>query len=176
MLSDMNVEASSFPYTATYALLGPTTSLSSAAHLEATDFGSDFCRVAIVEFTCGSWPLLLVTVGLAPSDFPDRFGPKKSYGCGKSWNQSVNPIWAFVLARPMVEKYTCWSSCLTDASNPIWFSVERRYSPIAGRGALLLVQTVTLLPDRPACCTSCLAFATLGGPFGSPHGHAVSFS
>ena len=30
--------------------------------------------------------------------------PMKSPGCGKSWNQSVNPIWALVFGFPIVEK------------------------------------------------------------------------
>src|SRR5437764_14474182 len=69
-------------------------------------------------------PLLNDGVDLAA--YVVRRFPKKSPGCGKSWNQSSKPIWAFVFGLPIVEKNTVWSSVLVEALNPIWLSSERR--------------------------------------------------
>src|SRR3954462_5631317 len=83
----------SVPYGARYALSW-TMYLSRSAYWSATLFGSCFTRAAIFLFSTGSLTKLVLNVGDDASAEPATDGSSRSDGCGKSMNQSVNPIWA----------------------------------------------------------------------------------
>src|SRR6476646_6396400 len=94
--------------------------LSTFAHSAATDFGSCGLSFFSAESTAGLLENWKLNVGEDASAAFEALGAKKSAGCGKSENQSVKPIWAFVFASPTVPKYTCWSRTFDFALKPIW--------------------------------------------------------